>query len=184
MIIRNMATTWRHNQLVFDLRFSFVQAMQKLYTSNHTKMARFATEEIALVYEGDLGEQCSRLINISLIEDKEYFSSSIIDVLRFIQPDLFMFAYDNMYLTNKKETRVAGRPNLIVEVWSESNFEYERTYKRELYSTSPITEHWYIEQDNNTVTCYKGTERLPDQDLRYDLKTHEGIIVNIAHLAL
>ena len=184
MIIMNMATTWRHNYLINGLLLSFNQTMQKLYASDLTKMAKFATEEIALVYEGDLGEQCSRLIDISLIEDKEYFSTSTIDVLRFIQPDLFMFTYDNMYLTNEKETRVAGRPNLIVEVWSESNFEYERTCKRELYSTSPITEHWYIEQDNNIMTCYKGKERLPDQNLMYDLKTNDGIIVNISHLAL
>ena len=177
MIIKNMATTWRHNEFVVHLGFAFMSAMKG-------KKARFATEEVALVYEGNLGEECCRLVDISLIKDKEYFAESTIEYFRFVQPDLFIFNHDNLYITNKRELRVAGRPNIIVEVWSDGNLKYERQYKQELYSTSPITEHWYIEQDNNTVVCYKGKERLPNQNIMNNLKTYDNIIINISHLAL
>ena len=45
-----MATTWRYNELVADLSFALKLSMKG-------KKARFATEEVALVHEGKLGEE-------------------------------------------------------------------------------------------------------------------------------
>ena len=100
-----------------------------------------------------------------------------------VQPDLAFFD-KNKYVINKRETKVAGRPDLIVEVWSDGNTEAHKDYKKYLYSTSPITEHWYIEQDSNKVKCYMGNEQLPDQYLTNILKTQNGIEFDLRYLAI
>ena len=105
-------------------------------------------------------------------------------IIHKVQPDFFMFTYDNPYIKNRSETRIAGRPDLIVEVWSEGNLSLERERKFMLYSSSPVTEHWYIEQDSNDVACFLGKEKLSDQNLLHVLKTHKGLEIDLTHLAL
>ena len=181
MVIYNMATTLRHNDLIADIRS---EIYYKHREQVRNKTLKLADEEIALVYEGNLEEEWARLINIDLIQDMDMFKNITMDVLRYVQPDFFLFSSDNYYVKNKNETRIAGRPNLIVEVWSESNFEYERKRKFILYSSSDITEHWYIEQNSNLVDCYLGQNKILNQSLTNVLKTQQGIEVDLRHLAL
>ena len=65
-----------------------------------------------------------------------------------VQPDLMLFK-ENDWVVNDFETRYAGCPDLILEVWSEANDELYRNFKKNLYKTSNTTEHWYITQDSN-----------------------------------
>ena len=181
MVIYNMATTLRHNDIISDIG-------REIYF-RHREMVRnktltLAEEEIALVFEGNMDEEYVRLIEIESIQNPAFFEEKVIDALRWVQPDFFMFTHANPYIKNRAETRVAGRPNLIVEVWSEGNLQAERDRKFMLYSSSPITEHWYIEQDNNAVVCYLGKNKLKSQTLEKVLKTQEGINIDLTHLAL
>ena len=73
---------------------------------------------------------------------------------------------------------------MIVEVWSESNTVEEREWKFNLYSSSDETEHWYVDQDSNTVKCYFWHNELPDQCLTRILRTQDGIEFDLRHLAL
>ena len=181
MVIYNMATTLRHNDIVSDIgREIYFQHREKV----RNKSITLAEEEIALVYEGNMDEAYLHLIDIEKIQNLTQFTESVIEALRWVQPDFFMFNHDNPYTKNKSETRIAGRPNLIVEVWSEGNLQLERERKFILYSSSPITEHWYIDQYSNAVECYLGKDKLYDQTLEKVLKTLSGINIDLTHLAL
>ena len=176
-----MATTLRHNNIVSDIGREIYFQHRDMVRNQTITMAE---EEIALVYEGNIDEEYVCLIEIEKIQDSVHFSEKVIDMLRWVQPDFFMFTHTNPYIKNRAETRIAGRPNLIVEVWSEGNLKTERDRKFMLYSSSLITEHWYIDQDSNAVMCYLGNNKLPDQTLETVLKTQEGIKIDLTHLAL
>jgi Uma2 family endonuclease len=87
-------------------------------------------------------------------------------------------------LCNERETKTAGYPDIIIEVWSKSNDDSERDFKLDLYSSSPITEHWYIEQDSNEVICYFGKERIENQYLNNILVTRNGLEFDLCYLAI
>ena len=106
-----------------------------------------------------------------------------IEYLDYIQPD-FMFFKNNLFLENGKKLRIAGQPDLIVEIWSEENTQREKDFKMSLYKTSPITEHWYIDQDSNKVKCHMGGGQLPDQCLTNILKTQKGLEFDLRYLAI
>jgi Uma2 family endonuclease len=103
--------------------------------------------------------------------------------LRCVQPDFFLF-HKNPYIINKRDIRTAGQPDLIVEVWGEEDTKNNRDFKKYLYSASDITEHWYIEQDSNTIKCYLGRNELPDQSLMNILKTQNGLEFDLRYLAI
>ena len=91
---------------------------------------------------------------------------------------------NNPYLENRRETRTAGFPDLIIEVWSDGNSAFERARKHSLYSSSPVTEHWYIDQDKNTIECFFGATKLPEQNLKNLLITQGNIMFDLRYLAL
>jgi Uma2 family endonuclease len=95
-----------------------------------------------------------------------------------------MLFKDNPYLKNNKGLRTAGQPDLIIEVWSEGNTDRDKNFKKDLYSSSPITEHWYIEQDSNDVTCYFGTDRIKNQHLSDILVTRGGLQFDLRYLTI
>jgi Uma2 family endonuclease len=111
------------------------------------------------------------------------FKDGIIEDLYFVQPDLMVF--DLLpYAENKRQTKTAGQPDLVIEVWSDGNTKIDRDFKKHLYSTSAQTEQWYIEQDSNNVECYLGKERLPPQSLKKILRSANGIEFDLRYLAL
>ena len=172
-----MSTTDRHNDMVSTFVGDILPLKRK-------KEIYALQSDCALVHWGERKEPKNMaLVNISEIEDTVRFTESTIEYLDYVQPDFMLFK-DNPYLKNSKGLRTAGQPDLIVEVWSESNFKAERELKWNLYSTSPITEHWYIEQDSNKVECYMGSEQLPDQCLTNILKTQRGLEFDLRYLAI
>ena len=176
-IFMEMSTTGRHNRLAGTFFGEVLSLLRK-------KEAYALHEEGALVYWGTKKEpQFIRLVDVNEIEDIDEFTEEIINELYYVQPDFFLFK-KNPYLHNKKETRVAGYPDLIVEVWSDDNTTYDRKVKLDLYSSSPITEHWYIEQKSNSVVCYYGDSKIESQSLMNVLVTRDGIEFDLRYLAV
>lgn len=180
MEIYSMATTRRHNKITSTITGEIFSRYRDLVEKGFLLPS---SEEVALVHHGSMKESFLQLVDINAIKDRNYFVEHTINDLEYVQPDFFMFK-DNPYLENKRETRTAGFPDLIIEVWSEGNFAYERSQKLSLYSSSPITEHWYIDQDKNTVECHLGNTRLPDQNLKEILITRDNIMLDLRYLAL
>jgi Uma2 family endonuclease len=172
-----MATTTRHNRLI-NTFIGDVLALSR-------KREIYALQsDCALVYWGQQKEpQLAELIDISKISDVEKFLNLEIEYLDYVQPD-FMFFKNNLFLENGKKLRIAGQPDLIVEIWSEENTQREKDFKMSLYKTSPITEHWYIDQDSNKVKCHMGGGQLPDQCLTNILKTQKGLEFDLRYLAI
>jgi Uma2 family endonuclease len=100
-----------------------------------------------------------------------------------VQPDFLLFK-DNKYITDSRDLRTAGQPDLIVEVWSRSNTKSDRDFLRDLYSKSDITEFWQVEQNSNTVKCSLGKIKLPEQSLKNVLKTQKGLEFDLRYLAI
>ena len=172
-----MSTTGRHNRIISTLTGRILDLLEK-------KEAYALQEECALVYWGDKKElDFVSLVDVNEIEDINKFKSVTINELHFVQPD-FMIFKNNPYVGNERETRTAGCPDLIVEVWSENNLKFERDFKLHLYSSSPITEHWYIEQDSNNVACYLGKNRTENQSLFNVLAAHNGLKFDLRYLAI
>ena len=173
-----LSTTTRHNELVGTF-FSDLLALRK------RKEVYALYEECPLVYWGKPNEEHSLgLVEIETLKDTEYFRTVTIEELSKVQPDLMVFMKDNPFLKNDIGTRTAGRPDLVIEVWSEGNSDIDKNFKKNLYSTSEITEHWYVEQDSNAVDCYLGQNKIAAQDLRNILVTVKNIKFDLKFLAL
>ena len=177
-----MGTLGRHNEIITEIvgkLFSLIERRREI---------RIWHENYPLVYHGKRTElDTLSLIDISQIEDIGIFKENVMTVLRRVEPDFMLFdknVYIENSVKNEKRSRVAGFPDLIIEVWSEENTKADREFKKFLYSTSPVTEHWYIEQDSNTVECYTGKEQLPDQYLTNVLVTQSGIEFDLRYLAI
>ncbi|MCL2055556.1 MAG: Uma2 family endonuclease [Oscillospiraceae bacterium] len=171
-----MSTTIRHNKITSSLFGNIFELVKK-------NKVLALQEECALVHWGlKRKADISKLVNIEALDDAAMFIKDVIDDLDYVMPDFLVFK-DNKYLCNERETRIAGLPDLIIEVWSKSNAEDERNFKFDLYSGSPSTEHWYIEQDSNKVACYFGSEKLEEQSLSSVLLTRSGLKFDLRYLS-
>ena len=174
--ISMMGTTHRHNGLVSTLMnriFNRIENGEILAFQEQCPLVYFGTKELSTGFE---------LIDVNSIKDVQRFLENITE-LEYVKPDFMLFK-NNAYLRNKKQTRTAGQPDLIVEIWSESNTNNDRAFLQNLYATSKITEHWYIEQDSNNVQCYMGKERISDQNLKNILVTRNGLEFDLRYLAI
>ena len=183
-ILNNMllefATFPRHNQLINSLNGSIFNLIKK-------KEVYTLQENCILVFEGTKFNNDPKLIDVnSLINaniNLHNFQLEIIDKLEFIQPD-FMCFKNNKYITGINGLKIVGCPDLVVEVWSVSNNKNEKDWKFQLYSSSDNCEHWYIEQDSNIIKCYKGKEKLTDQNLKNILKSTNNLEFDLRHLSI
>ena len=172
-----MSTTYRHNNIISVLIGRILHLMEK-------NEVHALQSDCALVHWGKRAIPSSlTLVDISEIEDIPKFTDSVIEYLDYVQPDFMLFK-DNPYLKNSKGLRTAGQPDLIIEVWSEGNSKKDREILQNLYATSDITEHWYIEQDSNEVICYFGRKRLKNQYLYNILATRGGLEFDLRYLAV
>ena len=182
--IFGMGTTVRHGRLLGLLENSILNLFFE-------KKIEHFSESVKLVYYGNKKRapgNCELVCvdNIICVDNikGELEFKDIMNDLGDVEPDYMHFSKGNDFILNKKETRVAGYPNLIVEVWSENNSTLDREFKKYLYSTSAITEHWYIEQDSNVVECWYGDSRIDDKNLADILKTRDGIEFDLRYLKL
>ena len=176
-IFMPMSTTWRHNKITRRLGGNLLDLEEK-------ENAIVLQEDCSLVYFGSENKVSDiRLVDLADITNEDDFINDVIDDLKTTEPDLVLF-HRNKFLVNRRETKFAGQPDLIVEVWSKGNTQKERDFKRYLYSTSKITEHWYIEQDSNEVECWHGSVQLKTQKLNHIIRTQKGIEFDLRYLAI
>jgi len=176
-IFMPMSTKVRHNRITTTL-------IGRLLNKIENNELHALSEECSLVHWGKFSEPSSiSLVDIKKIENLKKFKKTTIEDLYYVQPDLLVFK-SNPYIENIRQTKTAGQPDLIIEVWSDGNTKLDRDLKKYLYSTSDVTEHWYIEQDSNEVECYMGKERLPDQHLTNVLVTQKGLEFDLRYLAI
>ena len=172
-----MGTTGRHNDIVT----SFIG---ELFNLIKKKEVYAKHEEFPLAFFGTRKEPMgTMLVDIKDINDIQRFTEHTINLLETVQPDFMLFKH-NPYIVNKYDTKIAGQPDLIIEIWSEGNAQQERSFKKDLYSTSKITEHWYIDQNSNSIECWFGSHKLKNQDLNHIIKTQKGIEFDLRYLAI
>jgi len=111
------------------------------------------------------------------------FQENTMNNLSIVLPDLLFFK-QNRRIYNKNETRIAGFPDLVIEIWSESNTHKEIEFKKSLYSTGATTEHWYIQQDSDVVERFHGDKKLADLSLAEPLITAGGLELDLRYLAI
>jgi Uma2 family endonuclease len=175
--IFEMGTTARHGRLLDYLIKSTFELFERKQLINFS-------ESSSLVYYGNKKEaDLCELVNLNEVHDIQKFIDDIMGELNIITPD-YMHFKNNKYVMNKKETRIAGCPDLIVEVWSEDNSDKDRAFKKYLYSTSATTEQWYIEQDSNIVECYYGQEKTENKNLADILVSRDGVEFDLRYLKL
>ena len=174
--INEMSTTPRHNHLTS----SFLADIFPLFKK---KQVYPLQENCALVFCGRKMSGEEELIDLSDIEHLDDFVSHVIHEYDFIQPDFLLFQR-NKYIQDKYKLKTAGIPDLVVEVWSKYNKKQERDMKFRIYSSSDMCEHWYIEQDSNLVTCFKGKRQLNNQCLSRPLITTTGLKFDLTHMVL
>ena len=175
-IILEMGTLPRHNHLAGSLFASMFELFKlgKVY---------ILQEQCMLVIAGKKYSGNERLIDVNKLENPVAFRLEDINKLDFVQPDFLLFDR-NIFVQNISTSKTSGIPDLIVEVWSESNDELERDMKKRIYSSSDMCEHWYIEQNSNIVDCWVGKKELPKQNIKHILKTLNGLEFDLRHLTL
>ena len=173
-----MGTSLRHNRLVADIYRRLANYLEELI---YDEKVLISLEQLALCYYGTYRElETARLI------DARNFTTNDLEIINdfsTIQPDIMIFK-NNPWISNKRNTRYIGQPDLIVEVWSDTNDIYHQSFKKNLYSSSPVTEHWYMSQDSNKVECRLGKELLPYQSLENILITQDGVKIDLRRLKL
>ena len=173
-----MPTTGRHNKITLSLSGEIYGLFKK-------KEVHILQEQCSIVYYGSRKQKSVEggLVKVEDIEDITEFKEFTIYELDYVQPDFVVFK-DNKYITDSRDLRTAGQPDLIVEVWSKNNTKDDRAFLQYLYATSDITEFWQIEQNSNKVKCSIGTAKLPEQSLANVLRTQKGLEFDLRYLAI
>ncbi|MCL1986717.1 MAG: hypothetical protein FWG64_01930, partial [Firmicutes bacterium] len=150
--------THRHSEILGFCTSSIINYLGK---NDNYFLFRGKTD---LVY-WNMDECFFEMINLDNLEiTPQIFLDDVINTLDFVMPDIMLF-HNNECLGAKDHIKVAGFPDLIVEVWQDGNFNDCRNFKRKLYATSPTTEFWQITQNSNIVKCSIGNKKIMDKSL-------------------
>ena len=173
----NMSTTPRHMKLVSRCERELEDSLSNYETYNLSR------EQTDLVYWNE--DNCIfKLVDAENLEmSEEIFLSEVINSMDYVMPDIMLFQ-KNKYVANKNQTKTAGFPDLIIEVWSDGNKNEHRNFKRKLYATSQTTEFWQITQNSNIVKCSIGNKKIMDKSLTEPMQTLAEIPIDLTHLAL
>ncbi|MCL1997512.1 MAG: Uma2 family endonuclease [Turicibacter sp.] len=171
----DMANHPRHGDIIGRLSAMLSHAYLPEILDNRMK---YYLENYALAYEGNHLQPnyaiAPKLYNVN----HETIAAEILQESRYIQPD-FMLFHRNKFQSSDATYKIAGCPDLIVEVWSNSNTKQERELLSNLYSTSEATEFWQIEQEDNVVVCSMGSRKLQEQSLTRPLHTQAGLVLDL-----
>ncbi len=69
-----------------------------------------------------------------------------------VQPDIVVIAKERLQIVG--ELNIQGAPDLVMEVVSPSNPEYDRTLKYEIYAEAGVPEYWIIDPHERTVEVF------------------------------
>ena len=78
-----------------------------------------------------------------------------------MEPDVIFVQADRMGIVDP-EGAVHGPPDLVVEVLSPTNRDYDRTLKRKLYMAGSVPELWLLDADERTVEAWRPTSRVAE----------------------
>lgn len=78
-----------------------------------------------------------------------------------VEPDLVFVRADRMEIVDP-EGAVHGAPDLVVEVLSPSNRDYDRNVKRKQYMERGVPELWIADADQDTVEVWRPGAELAD----------------------
>jgi len=67
-----------------------------------------------------------------------------------VQPDVLFVGLDRMDIVT--EGNIQGSPDLVVEILSSDNRDYDRKEKLQLYATCSVQHYWIIDPDERRVT--------------------------------
>ncbi|MCL1997421.1 MAG: Uma2 family endonuclease [Turicibacter sp.] len=129
-----------------------------------------------LVYSGAKFSDLAELFNAN-----DFPTSQSLHDFYSVEPDILLF-HHNKFKINSNGTLIAGYPDLVVEIWSEHNTEQEKRFKKMLYATSGITEHWYLTQSDFYIERYLGTVALPQLHLSDVITTESGLVIDMRDL--
>ena len=101
-----------------------------------------------LALQHDLGEVLTSPVGVRLENDTV------------TEPDVLFVASDRLHIMDW-DGYVLGPPDLVVEVLSPSNREYDRSLKRKRYLTSGVAELWIVDADEGTIEVWR-----PGEDVR------------------
>jgi Uma2 family endonuclease len=69
-----------------------------------------------------------------------------------VQPDLLVVLQKNLRIVSTK--RIRGVPDLIIEILSDSNPDYDRVLKLEMYQRVGVPEYWIVDPEEEFVEAY------------------------------
>jgi len=164
----------RHSLLATEL-------LLLLYLQLKDRLPYLRKEDRGLLYERDFADSARyNLLDAAPLKGADLRH---LNDLSAVNPDIILFD-KNPYVLAPDQTKIAGFPDLIVEIWSKGNPKQERAFKQALYSTGTTTEHWYFTQNSNSVTCFFAAKKLKNQSLKQPLQTLGGVTVDLRHLAV
>jgi Uma2 family endonuclease len=102
-----------------------------------------------LALDHALGEAVTGPITVRLADDTV------------LEPDVVFLRADRLDLIDSG--RIHGPPDLVVEVLSPSNRDYDRTLKRKRYLASGVAELWIIDPDENALEVWRPGAVEPDR---------------------
>lgn len=74
-----------------------------------------------------------------------------------VEPDIFFIRRERRHII--EERYVEGAPDLVVEVLSRSNADYDRTIKYAQYERAGVTEYWLVNYWDETIAIYNLAEQ-------------------------
>ena len=152
----------RHTELTAELFFE----LRKNFADIRPYLKK---EDKGLCYEKDaFNAEKPILIDANAVKD-----ALLLNECSTVVPDILLFD-KNRKMLSEDTLKVAGYPDLVIEVWSKWNDKKERLAKRYIYSTGKNTEHWYLTQNSNKIECWFEDVQLPNKSLKKILTTQGG----------
>lgn len=110
-------------------------------TGHQRSSVRLTTKMVNFVVDNDLGEILEAPCAVHLPSQPVP-----------LEPDIFFIKKEQLEIIEDKE--VAGVPDLIVEILSPSNFQYDRIKKFEIYQAAGVPEYWLVNYWEKTIEVF------------------------------
>lgn len=103
----------------------------------------------SLALDHDLGEVFTGPLTVRLRDD------------RVTEPDVVFVRADRLEILDVQGAQ--GPPDLVVEILSPSNRDYDRSLKRKRYMASGVPELWIVDADEDTVEVWRPRLEAPER---------------------
>ena len=172
MVVYQMSVMPKHG--VINGRFESVLTI-KYGKAVLQRLKMYGEGNVRLAYGGDF-QSGAYLFDVNTISEEQ------IAEFDYIMPDIFLFD-QQPFKTSKSGITTAGFPDLIIEIWSDGNKLSRRKELHSLYMTSPVSEVWYLNQENTLIERWYKQRQLPNLDFRELIQTQNGLEFDLRDLA-